>query len=173
MVLALKIWPAFLYVSMLWLSTDFLIPILRSILSSSILVLCFVVLPLASVELCYGYWFWGHWIRRRVVELEKVREVRKRLKQDGWLDRWVVDYILATYHDIIDPDNKIRKKINGWGLWFVWLTAVFVPPGFAARSGCAVFCGLFRLKRHFRHLLLANLVHAILMVLVWSWFLDK
>lgn len=173
MALALKIWPAFLYVSIIWLSPDFLIPILRFTFSSDALILYIVVLPLASVELYYGYWFWGHWIRYRVAELEKVREVQKQLKQDGWLDRWVVDYILAIYHSIIDPNSKILKKINKWGPWFIWLMAVFVPPGFAVRSGCAACCGLFRLKRYFCHLFLANLVHTILMVQVWNWVLGK
>jgi len=168
-----RFWPLLLYFSMIWLNTDFLIPVVKVSFSPGPIILALIIIPLASVELCYGYWMWGYWIRQRMGELEKFREIRRKLHQEGLLDRWIIDGILKTYRQTIDPNNKIKQKINRWGSGFIWVVAVFTPPGFGARSGSAAFCGVFREFKLFIHLVLANVAHALLSMGVWGWILDK
>jgi len=169
----LKFWPLLLYFGMIWLNTDFLIPIVKVSVSLGPIALALIIIPLATVELCYGYWLWGYWLRKRIGELEKFREIRRKLHQEGLWDRWIIDGILNTYRQTIDPNNKINQRISRWGPGFIWVVAVFTPPGFAARSGCAAFCGVFRKSRLLVHLALANVVHALLSMEIWSWILDK
>lgn len=158
----------------MWLNTDLSIPVLRFFFpTGSAIIISAVVLPIATLELCYGYWFWGYWIKRRISELEKIREVRKRLCQEGILDRWVLDRILRIYHQTLNPKNKVHHFINRWGISFVWFVAVFLPPGTAARSGCAAVSGLFRQKKNFLHLLFANAVHVLLVVQIWEKILVR
>jgi len=172
---AWKIWPIILYISMIWLNTDFFIPVLRLLVipHASQLTISLIVLPIAVLELCYGYWFWGYWVRPRVGELEKIRKARKQLHQEGLLDRWIIDGILKVYHQTLDPENRIRGFINKWGIWFIWLIAVFCPPGIAARSSCAVILGLFRQKKNFIHLLLASAAHTLLVLQIWELILKR
>jgi len=160
-----KIWPIYLYASMVWLNTDFLIPILKVLWpGTGPLILALIVMPMATLELCYGYWFWAYWIRRSVGDLQRFRQLRRTLHQDGLLDKWIIDRVLSVYRQTIDPGNKIHQRINRWGAWFIWIVAVLTPPGVGARSGCAAFCGLFRQNKNFIHLIVANLVHALLVM---------
>lgn len=168
----LKYWPLLVYGIIVPLNTDAIIP-LGLLLKLSRETLLLIVPPLASLELCYGFWFWGWWIVPRIAHLEKVREARRQLQQEGLLDRWVIDRVLRVYRRTIDPQNGTRRRIKRWGIAAVWVAGLNPIPALPTRGPCGVVLGAMRLKSGFYHLLVADVIHAIGMIYGWSWLLGR
>ena len=168
----LRYWPLLVYGIIAPLNTDAIIPLglLFKVPRETLLL---TVPLLASLELCYGFWFWGWWIIPQVPRLEKVREARRELQQEGLLDWWVIDRVLRVYHRVIDPHNGTRRRIKRWGIVAVWVAGINPISLIPTRSPCGAVLGTLRLKNGLYHLLAANAIHAVGMIYGWNWLLGR
>ncbi|MEK9157809.1 MAG: hypothetical protein AAB638_01335 [Patescibacteria group bacterium] len=162
-----KLWPLVVYSIMIPLNTDVIIP--AGIISGRSQIFLWLYIPiLATVEICYSFWFWG-WVVRWIVELKKIQETRRELNKAGLLDKWVIDSVVNVYHAVMHPENGARKNINRYGVIAVWALGINPILGIPTRTPCAAFLGIFNRKREFYHLVLANLVHVFLVLGVWDY----
>src|SRR3989344_3563569 len=151
-----RFWPVVVYGIVVWANTDVIIPFML-LMGAGPKTLLLTVPFLATLELCYSFWFWG-WLVQRAGELEQVREARRQLKKEGLLDRWVIDSVLRVYRKVVHPENGTRRRIQKYGLWAVWAAGLNPIPGLPTRGPCGAFLGVFRSRRQFYHLLVANLI---------------
>ncbi len=165
-------WPLLVYGIIAPLNTDAIIPLglLFKVPRETLLL---TVPLLASLELCYGFWFWGWWIIPQVPHLEKVREARKQLQREGLLDRWVIDGVLKVYRRTINPQNSTRRRIQKWGVRAAWVMGLNPIPWLPTRGPCGAALGTLRLKTGLYHLLVANAIHAVGMIYGWNWLLGR
>ncbi len=168
---ARRFWPVVVYGIVVFCNTDAIIALSLLLRIPSDLML-FVIPPAATLELCYSFWFWG-WLVQRAGDLEKVREARRQLKKEGLLDRWVIDGVLRVYRSVVHPENGTRRRIVKYGVWAVWAAGLNPIPGFPTRGPCGAFLGVFQSRRHFYHLLVANLVHVLYVICGVSWVLGR
>ena len=166
-----RFWPVFVYAIVVWANTDVIVAMALLFKVPSDMML-FVIPPLATLELCYSFWFWG-WLVQWAGELEKIREARRQLQKEGLLDRWVIDGILRVYRKVIHPENGTRRRIEKYGVLAVWAAGLNPVPGLPTRGPCGAFLGVFRSRRLFRHLLVANLIHVVYVICGVSWLLGR
>lgn len=164
-------WPVAVYICMVPLNTDAIIP-LGLVLGFSQDILLKLVPLLATIELCYCYWFWG-WLIQRAGVLEEIRERRRRHQQDGILDRWFIDGILEMRRKALDPHNGTQKSINKYGVLAVWVFGLNPVPWLPTRAPTAAFLGATRRHREFYHLVVANFIHAASVIWAWGEILGR
>lgn len=167
-----KFWPVVVYAFVIWLNTDFLIPVGLSLMGPSFLLTIFVLI-LASGELCYSFWFW-RWIVRRGPEIHDLRERRRQKVRKGLfkgafhgLVDWVLDSILRGYRKVTNPENGTRRHIERWGVLAVWAAGLNPVPGLPTRGPCSIFLGFYGFRKEFVHLLVANSIHVTFVI--WGW----
>ena len=166
-----KFWPLAIWpIVLLLLNPDlWIIPTLRAagVPFQRVLV---VALIAALLDLFYTYWCW-HRTWPELVEVSKVREVRRELKKDGWFDQGFVDYVLGFYWDVIDPESKFSRKMRNWGFPLLLVGCASPLPG--PRTLTAIFCAI---KGHHKCIILlvaCDLLHVAGAAYLWEfvfWF---
>lgn len=173
-----KFWPVAVYAIVVWANTDLITPVAFAMLGSSLWTVSAVAI-VATIELVYGFWFWG-WVVKQGPAIEALRERRRNAHHRGFsrlvlngITDWVLEGVLKAYRKVKSPENGIRRHINRWGIIAVWLLGVNPVPGVPTRGPCCAFLGFYGFRKEFYHLMAANLLHVIIVMWGWGWLLGR